>query len=156
MAESLATKDGAGMVASQVGRGAAEGVLAVVDVFFEWILPIIAIVVGLYLASSIGLSGLIATLASEVAPAQWDKYTAIIAGLFAVAIWGAIAAALWSLSKRFDGHYARWVLKPIAGLFIGFAIGEAGALVMGKAPLNGQLGIMAQVGGTQVGALGGR
>lgn len=132
-------------VAGGLTAGAQEAALELIDVLFGYIVPIIAIIIGYLLSAVIGLSGAIGTLVDGVIGATGVSMTtmAYIACAIAILIWGGIAAGMWSVAKRFDGKWASYILKPLAGLFAGFAIGEVPAAFAGKVN-NGALGRMAE------------
>lgn len=124
-----------------VGEGAKEAAFELMDVLFMWIIPIVTLIVGYLTSASIGLSGAIGTLIDGVLGNLNVSATtmAYIAGLIAVCIWGAIAGAMWHVSRSFDGKYAGYILRPLATFFGGLALGEIPALAAGKVN-NGTLG----------------
>ena len=121
--------------------GAAEAAFQLLDVVFLWIVPIITVIVGYLVSATIGLSGALGTLIDGVLGNFNISQTTMsyISGLMAVLIWGAIAAGLWSVQGRFDGKYAKYILRPLATFFAGLAIGEVPAVAAGKVN-NGSLG----------------
>lgn len=131
-------------VAGALGHGAQEAALELIDVLFGWIVPIVTMIIGYLMSSSIGLSGAIGTLIDGVLGAAGVSGTvmAYVAVAIAVLIWGAIAGAMWSVAKRFDGRWASYILRPLATLFGGFALGEIPAGFQGKVN-NGALGRLA-------------
>jgi hypothetical protein len=134
----------AASVAGPLAHGAQEAALELIDVLFGWIVPIITLIIGYLMSASIGLSGAIGTLIDGVLGAAGVsmKVMAYVSVAVAVLIWGAIAGAMWSVAKRFDGKWASYILKPLATLFAGFAIGEIPAGFEGKVN-NGALGALA-------------
>lgn len=117
--------------------------MELLDVLFDWVIPIITLVVGYVLSAAIGLSGLIGTAVDGVLGAAGVSSTVMnyVADLVAILIWGCIGAGCWAAAKK-AGGYAAWILKPLATLFWGFALGEVGALANGKVN-NGTLGAKA-------------
>lgn len=137
--------DSPAAVGSGLAGGAHEAALELLDVLFGWIVPIVALIIGYLLSASIGLSGAIGTLVDGVIGATGISATtmAYIACAAAILIWGCIGVGMWHVAKRYDGKWASYVLKPLAGLFLGFAIGEVPAAFQGKVN-NGALGKMAE------------
>ncbi len=127
-----------------VGKGAEEAAMELLDVLFLWIVPLITLIVGYLMSPAIGLSGAVGTLIDGVLGSLGvaQHVMASVAGLVAVVIWGTIAGTAWSLSKKIGSKYSRWILRPVATLFGGFAIGEVPALAAGKVN-NGSLGKLA-------------
>lgn len=124
-----------------LGHGAERGALEILDVIFDWVVPVITLVVGYVMSASIGLSGALGTVIDGALGGTGISQTVLvyIADLVAVLIWGVIGGAMWSVAKSYDGHYASYVLRPLATLFWGFALGELGAALSGKV-LNGRIG----------------
>lgn len=124
------------------GAGAAAGEL--IDVLFSWIVPIIMVIIGFLMSPAIGLSGAFGTLIDGVlGPVGLSsKVMGVIASVIAVLVWGVIGGAMWHFGSKYDGQWASYVLKPIAGLFIGFALGEVPGAFDGKVA-NGALGQLA-------------
>lgn len=120
-----------------LGKGALKGIEELAEVFFEYILPLILVLVGILTAGALGLSGAIATGLSDI---QGISSSGLIIGsdLIAAGIWGAAAGACWAASG-IDVEYASWVLRPIAGYFTGLVIGELFAALNSQV-LNGQIG----------------
>lgn len=109
------------------------------NVVFDYIIPIVLVVVGVYVCQLIGLSGVLADLIDSVAPKGVNSQTiALIADLAALAIWAAVAGAFWYLDGKHQGTSVQkgaithWVMRAFAGLFTGFALGELAAAVQGK------------------------
>ena len=123
-----------------LANGSKEAAVEILDVIFEWIVPVITLVVGYVMAAGIGLSGALATVIDGALGSTGLSSTVMtyIADLIAVLIWGVIGGAMWAVAKSHAG-YAAYVLRPLATLFWGFALGEVGALVGGKV-LNGSIG----------------
>ncbi len=133
----------ANAAAHGMAAGAKDAAIELLDVLFEWIIPLIAIIIGYVMSAAIGLSGALGTLIDGVLGSVGVSPTtmAYIAGLLAVVIWGAIAGAMWSVQKK-AGKYGMYILRPLAALFGGFAIGEIPALTKGQVN-NGSLGKIA-------------
>ena len=134
-----------GGVASGLATAGGEAFGELLNVVFDYLIPIVLVVGGVYIVQLIGLSGLLADLVDTVAPSEVSSGTvAIIADLGAVAVWAVIAGAFWHLDGRHRGTglgktaVVGWVMRALAGLFTGFALGELAALVQGKVN-NGQL-----------------
>lgn len=127
-------------MANGLASGAAEGANEILDVLFDWVVPVITLVVGYVAAAGIGLSGAIGTVIDGALGSTGLSSTVMnyIADLIAVLIWGVIGGAMWSVASSHKG-YASWVLRPLATFFWGLALGEVGALVGGKV-LNGSIG----------------
>ena len=130
--------DGEG-VAHGLTKAGTETVGELLNVVFDYLIPIVMVVVGVYVSTLIGLSGLIADLIDSVAPSGVSGNTvAIIADLSAVAIWAAAAGAFWHLDGRHRSGAASgtaivgWVMRALAGLFAGFALGELAAAIQMK------------------------
>ena len=123
-----------------LGAGAKDAAMELLDVLFDWVVPLLTLIVGYVLSSSIGLSGLIGTAVDGVLGSAGVSATVMnyVADIVAILIWGCIGAGMWYAAKKVDG-YAAWILKPLATLFWGFAFGEVGALANGKVQ-NGTLG----------------
>jgi hypothetical protein len=115
------------------------------EIFFMWILPIILVLVGIFVVNQIGLSGAIGTAFSELSGFSASGVI-LVSDLIAAGIWGGVGAAFWAFSgsarvtKR-DGFNAAWILRPISGLFTGFAIGELLNALAGKVG-NGSIGTL--------------
>ena len=133
-----------GNVAHEAARGAEEAALELIDVLFGWIIPIVTLIIGYLLSASIGLSGALGTLIDGILGAAGVSQTvmAYVAVAMSVLIWGTIAALMWHTAKRFDGKWASYILRPLATLFGGFALGEIPAGFQGKVN-NGSLGKLA-------------
>jgi hypothetical protein len=135
---------------SGVAAGAKEAAFEILDVLFLWIVPIITLIVGYLLSASIGLSGAIGTLIDGVLGTTGVSPTTMaqISCAIAVLIWGSIAGAMWYFADGgkigTDGrkNYRAYVLRPVATLFGGFALGEVAPLFAGKVN-NGMLGSFA-------------
>lgn len=125
--------------------GAREAAFELIDVLFGWLVPLITLIVGYLMSAAIGLSGAIGTLIDSVLGAAGVGQTTMcyIAVAFAVLIWGAIAGGLWAASgSKSIPKEGKWILRPIATLFAGFALGEVPAGFAGKVN-NGALGKIA-------------
>ena len=127
--------------ATGIGHAAESAAFEILDVIFEWIVPVITLVVGYVLSASLGLSGCLGTVIDGALGATGISATAMVyvADLIAILIWGVIGGGLWAASNKVDGKYAMWIMRPLATLFFGFALGEIGALASGNV-LNGSLG----------------
>lgn len=114
--------------------------MELLEVLFEWIVPILTLIVGYIISASIGLSGIIGTAVDGVLGATGVSATvmAYVADIAAILIWGCIGAGMWAAAQKVGG-YASWILRPLATLFWGFALGEVPALAAGKVN-NGTLG----------------
>jgi hypothetical protein len=113
------------------------------DVFFEYIVPIVMVIVGFMLAPTIGLSGALGTLIDSVAGTALSEGTEIlIADILAAAIWGCIAGAIWGFAGSHKSRPAKYISRALGGLFAGFAVGEISAAASGKV-LNGSIGTLA-------------
>ena len=141
MAEAEAALNSAGHAAKEAGE-------EVLDILFEWIVPIITLIVGFYIGGSIGLSGALYSLLDGVIPASVTQ-TALtwVADLVAAAIYAAIAGGLWSMAGGGSGkgrvNVRKWLFRPLATLVGGFALSEIGALLSKKVN-TGSLGTIAQ------------
>ena len=126
--------------ATGLAHGAEEAAFEILDVIFEWIVPVITLIVGYLVSASIGLSGALGTVIDGALGATGISAVTMIyiSDLIAILIWGVVAGGLWSAQHRLKG-YAVWIMRPLATLFGGFALGEVGALVSGKV-LNGSIG----------------
>ncbi|MCI4357349.1 MAG: hypothetical protein L3K18_09510 [Thermoplasmata archaeon] len=120
--------------------GSKAAAMELIDVIFDWIVPILTLIVGYVTSSGIGLSGALGTVIDGALGATGipSNVMAYIADLIAILIWGCIGAGLWA-SRGKAGEWGGYVLKPLATLFFGFAIGEAPNLIAGKVS-NGALG----------------
>lgn len=118
--------------------------MELLEVIFDWIVPILTLVVGYVMSSGIGLSGVLGTVIDGALGATGlaSNVMAYIADLLAILIWGCIGAGLWAARNK-AGEWGGYVLKPLATLFFGFALGEAPNLIAGKVA-NGALGKAAQ------------
>lgn len=152
MADEAAVAHGARAVADDALEAAED----LAEVFFMWILPLILVLVGIFVVNQIGLSGAIGTAFSELSSFSASGVV-LVADLIAAGVWGGIGAAFWS----FSGHksitakthgYAPWIMRPIAGLFTGFAVGELLNALSGKVG-NGTLGGAVSKLETKVGTL---
>lgn len=143
--------------AEAVAKGAFEGgkeaAWELLDIFFEWILPIVMLVVGYLLSAELGLSGVLGTVVDGATNGSVSGAAQIlVSDLIAAAIWGSIAGALWSAQTR-GGRIGKFIMRPLSTLFGGFALGEIGAAISGKV-LNGQLGTMSTNLETKLAAVG--
>ena len=127
-------------VVNQLGEGAKEAFGELLDAFFLWIVPLILLVVGFLTAPALGLSGAIGTLIVEI-PGLSEQVAATLSDLIAAGIWGGIALGVLHASRRFGagGHWGAYIMRPIAGLFGGWSIGELFGATSGKV-LNGAIG----------------
>ena len=106
------------------------------EVFFKWVLPIVLVIVGIFVCNTIGLSGALGTAFSELSSIS-QSGVVIVADLVAAGIWGGVGGALWGLGG--GSKWAVYIMHPLAGLFIGFSIGELFNALAGKVG-NGSLG----------------
>jgi hypothetical protein len=127
-----------------LGTGAKDAVFELVDVIFDWIVPILTLIVGYVMSAAVGLSGALGTVIDGALGATGigANVMAYMADIIAILIWGCIGAALWA-GRNKAGEWGGYILKPLSTLFFGFAIGEAPALIGGKVN-NGALGKAAQ------------
>ena len=111
-------------------------------VFFSWVLPIIMVLVGIFVVNQIGLSGAIGTAFSDLTNITQTGLV-LVADLAAAGIWGGVAAVFWSFGGKSGPStkhsWASWIMRPIGGLFTGFALGELLNALAGKVG-NGSLG----------------
>ncbi|MGI0129357.1 MAG: hypothetical protein ACREEC_04285 [Thermoplasmata archaeon] len=122
-------------VPHEIAKDALEAAEELAEVFFKWILPILLIIVGIFVVNQIGLSGALGTAFSELSSISASGVI-LVADLVAAGIWGGIGAALWAFA---DGKWGVYIMHPIAGLFIGFSIGELFNALAGKVG-NGSIG----------------
>lgn len=106
----------AGMCAA---HAAEETVTSVLDVFIEYLLPLLAIVVGYFAASALGGVNAIYNLVVSAAPTLQNSAGAIGGGVMAV-IYAIVAGVFWHLRSR----GGMW-LKAIGGFLGGFGFGAA-------------------------------
>jgi hypothetical protein len=142
--------------ARAVAEDALEAAEDLAEIFFMWILPLILTLVGIFVVNQIGLSGAIGTAFSELTSFS-QSGVVLVADLIAAGIWGGVGATLWAFSgstkvTRKDGFSAAWIMRPIAGLFTGFAIGELLNALAGKVG-NGSIGSAVSTLETKVGGL---
>lgn len=142
-------EESAGGAVKQLGHGAKEATVELLDVIFEWIVPVITLVVGYTMTATIGLSGALATIVDGALGSAGMSAAAMtyIADGLAALVWGGIGAGMWSVSKSYDGHYASYILRPLSTFFWGLGLGELGNALSGKVA-NGAIGKAA----TQLGA----
>lgn len=129
--------------AKNVAEDALDAAIDLAEIFFMWILPIILVLVGIFVVNQIGLSGAIGTAFSELSAIS-QSGVVLIADLVAAGIWGGIGGVFWvaggnARMRKATHDYAPWIMRPIAGLFTGFAIGELFNALAGKVG-NGSLG----------------
>jgi len=129
--------------AKAVAEDALDAAEDLAEIFFMWILPIILVLVGIFVVNQIGLSGAIGTAFSELGSIS-KTGVVLIADLIAAGIWGGISGVFWVAAgsarmRKATRDYAPWIMRPIAGLFTGFAIGELFNALAGKVG-NGSLG----------------
>lgn len=126
-------------VVHELGEGAKEALGELLDAFFLWIVPLILLVVGFLTAPAIGLSGAIGTLVVEI-PGLSEQVAATLSDLIAAGIWGGIALGVLHASRKFGKeNWGAYIMRPLAGLFGGFSIGELFGATSGKV-LNGAIG----------------
>ncbi len=141
---------------SSAGHATMEAGEEVLNILFEWIVPIITLLVGFYIGGSIGLSGAIYSLLDGVIPSSVSN-TALIwsSDLVAAAIFAAIAGGMWHVAGGGESlkgaNVRKWILRPLATLVGGFALSELKAL-MGKTVNTGALGTVANQMSVKVGA----
>ena len=123
-----------------LGHGAKDAALELLDVVFDWIVPVITLIVGYVVGPAIGLSGALGTIIDGALGAAGVSAAvmAYVADFVAILIWAAIGSAMWSLQNK-GGKYGKYILRPLSTLFFGFALGEVPALVAGKVN-NGSIG----------------
>ena len=133
-----------GAAARGAASGAAHGAMELVDVLFEWIVPLVFVIVGFALGTAIGLSGAVWTLVDAAVGNSGLSSTVVnyIANFAAILIWAGIGAALWSAQHSAGGKIGMYILRPIATLFWGFALSEVPNLFGGTVS-NGSIGKMA-------------
>lgn len=126
-------------VSTGLAKAGEETVGELLNVVFDYLIPIVLVVVGVYISALIGLSGLIADLVDQVVPSTVSSQTiAIVADLAALSIWAAIAGVFWHLDGSHRGtkvgssHIVGWVMRALCGLFAGLAVGELAAAIQGK------------------------
>ena len=126
-------------VSSGLATAGGEAFGELLNVVFDYLIPIVLVVVGVYVCHLIGLSGVLADHIDSVAPSTVSSTTvALVADLGALAIWAAVAGAFWHLDGMHRGTgvgktaIVGWVMRSLAGLFTGFAIGELAAAIQGK------------------------
>ena len=126
-----------------VGSGLQDAAWELIDVIFAWIVPIVTLIIGYLMSAAIGLSGALGTLIDSVLGAVGIAAATMcyIAVAIAVLIWGAIAGGLWAAQHK-AGKYGMYILRPLATLFGGFALGEIPAGLKGQVN-NGSLGKLA-------------
>jgi hypothetical protein len=126
--------------------GSKDALEDVLNIVFEWVLPIITLLVGFYFGNAIGLSSALYTLLDGVIPTTVTATTvAWVADLVAIAVWVAIGGMLWHTAgggTKVAGKpdIRKWILRPLSTLFFGFAASEASNLIKGQvAPAGGML-----------------
>jgi hypothetical protein len=137
--------DGVADTTKAVATDALDAAKDLAEIFFMWILPIILVIVGIFTANQIGLSGALGTAFSDLTSVS-QSGVVIIADLVAAGIWGGVAAAFFGFSSRekitrADGFNVAWILRPIGGLFLGWALGELLNALAGKVG-NGSIGAL--------------
>ena len=123
---------------SQAAVGAKDALVKVLNVVFDWVVPIIVLLVGFYVGGAIGLSGAIYGLLDGILPNSITQ-TALtwVSDLVAIGIYLAIGAGIWHAAGGGMGvgehmNVRKWILRPIAMFFSGCGAAEAANLVSGR------------------------
>jgi len=133
----------------EAGLAAAkDATMELLDVLFEWVVPLIFLLVGSYVGSSLGLSGLLYNLIDPIVPTTVTTTTMVwVVDLLAALVWLCIGGALWhAQGQKSSGpgvvakfNLKRAVFRVLGALFMGAAIGEGYNLTqkkVGSGPLS--------------------
>jgi hypothetical protein len=104
---------------TSAAHAAEESVTSILDVFIEYLLPLLAIVIGYFAASALGGVNAIFNLVNQAVPSMSSSAGAIAGGVMAV-VYSIVAGVFWHLRSR-GGIW----LKAIGGFLGGFGFGAA-------------------------------
>jgi len=128
---------GEGQAALDAGTSAAKSALReVLDVFADYIAPIVGLIAGWALAGIVGGVGMLGDVVNNFInpgnnPANWPTAT-LIAGIGMAGIWSTLAFAFWSIDgagPKEKGAGRGWAKVIIAGI-MRFLAGVAGGLAI--------------------------
>lgn len=95
--------------------------------FLKWIVPLVALVVGVFLYESLGGSGLFYALLTETTN-QANSQMGALSKWLTVFLWGGIGVAIYGAGSAV-GEWAGYIVRAIGAFFIGAGLGWVGAAI---------------------------
>ncbi|MCI4366942.1 MAG: hypothetical protein L3K08_04240 [Thermoplasmata archaeon] len=129
--------DGAVNKLKGLGHGGKEAIEELAETFLKWVVPLVALVVGVFLYESLGGSVLFYALISETTN-QTTSQIGAIAKWLTVFLWGGIGMAIWACGTGL-GEWAGYIVRAIGAFFIGAGLGWVGAAIRNVSNASGLL-----------------
>ena len=107
-----------------MGHGAKVAIEELAETFLKWIVPLVAVVLGVFLYQSLGGNGLFWALLSETTN-QANSQIGALAKWLCVFLWGGIGLAIWACGSSVE-KWGKWIIHGIGAFFVGVALGWVG------------------------------
>jgi len=120
-----------------LGHGGKEAIEELAETFLKWVVPLVALVVGVFLYESLGGSGLFWALLTETTN-QSNVQMGALSKWLTVFLWGGIGMAIWAVGSSV-GEWAGYIVRAVGAFFIGAGLGWVGAAIRNTSNAPGLL-----------------